>query len=63
MTSKWKKGAQNVNFPLTIAIVGLAPLSKVEADYLPPPKNQFIIRVNGDDYFMLLKEDLGFDPS
>ena len=46
-----------------VAVSGHAPLSKVEADYLPPPKNQFVIKVNGDEYYTLSKEDLGVDLS
>ena len=44
-------------------MIGLVPLAKVEADYLPPPKNQFVIKVNGDEYYTLVKEDLGVDLS
>ena len=47
---------------MSIAVSGLAPLSKVSADYLPPPKNQFEIKVNGQDYYTLVKEDSEFDP-
>ena len=50
-------------FPQSIALSGLAPLYKVEADYSPPPKNEFIIKVNGDDYYYLPKEYVDFDPS
>ena len=46
-----------------IAVSGLALLSKVEADYLPPPKNQFMIKVNGDEYYTLIKEEFGVDLS
>ena len=35
----------------------------MSADYLPPPKNQFIIKVNGEDYYALVKEEFDFDPS
>ena len=38
-TAKQKKGSQNQLFPQQIAVIGLAPLSKVSADYQPPPKN------------------------
>ena len=30
---------------------------------MPPPKNEFVIKVNGDDYYILPKEDVDFDPS
>ena len=36
---------------------------KVEADYSPPPKNEFIVKINGDDYYTFPKEDVDFDPS
>ena len=58
-TAKQRKGSQNALFPLSVAMSGL----KVQADYLPPPKNSFDIRVNDSDYFDLVKEALDFDPS
>ena len=63
VTAKLRQGSQNQLFPQSVAMVGLAPLAKVEADYLPPPKNQFIVKINGDEYFTLVKEDLGVDLS
>ena len=30
---------------------------------MPPPKNKFQIKVNGEDYFSLVKEELGADLS
>ena len=62
-TAKQKQGSKNPLFPQTIAVAGLAPLLKVWADYLPPPKNKFDIKVNGDDYYKLKKEDIDLDPS
>ena len=62
-TAKQRKGSQNALFPLSVAMSGLYPLKKVQADYLPPPKNSFDIRVNDSDYFDLVKEALDFDPS
>ena len=50
-------------FPQFIAVSGLGPLYKVEADYLPPPKNQFTVKVNGDSYYKLPKEDIDYNPS
>ena len=41
----------------------MAPLSKVEVIYEPSPKNIFIIRVNGVDYYSLVKEEVDYDPS
>ena len=50
-------------FPLTIALNGLNPLSKVFVDYEPQPKNTFSIRVNGEDIYNLTKEEVDYDPS
>ena len=33
------------------------------ADYLPPPKNKFVVKVNDDDYYNLVKETIDFDPT
>ena len=55
MTSKQRQGSKDPLFPQMVAVSGLAPLSKVEADYLPPPKNQFVVKVNGDEYHTLVK--------
>ena len=63
VTAKQRKGAQNPLFPLSIAVSGLEPLTKVWVDYQPPPLNYFILRVNGKDYFSLVKEELGVDPT
>ena len=46
-----------------MAVSDLAPISKVQADYLPPPKNAFSIKVNDSDYYNLVKEEPDFDPS
>ena len=50
-------------FPLTVAINGLHPLSKVWVDYLPFPKNIFIFRVNDLDIYSFTKEEVDYDPS
>ena len=50
-------------FPLTVALSGLAPLSKVWVDYLPQPKNTFMFRVNDADIYSLVKEEVDYDPS
>ena len=63
VTARQRKDSQNLLFPQTVAVVGLAPLIKVWADYLPPPKNEFVVKVNGDDYYTFPKEDVNFDPS
>ena len=62
-TAKLRKGSQNALFPLIVAPSDLYPLKKVQANYLPPPKNVFDIRVNDADYYDLVKEALDFDPS
>ena len=50
-------------FPLTIALSGLNPLTKVWVDYEPLPKNNFIIRINDAEFFALVKEEVDYDPS
>ena len=50
-------------FPLTIALNGLNPLTKVWVDYQPQPKNIFLIKVNDADFYSLPKEEVDFDPS
>ena len=39
------------------------PLSKVWVNYLPKPKNNFVIRVNDDDIYCLQKEEVDYDPT
>ena len=48
--------------PLVIAPVGLEPLKKVEVGYTSQ-KNQFEVKINGEDYFKLPKEALIIDPN
>ena len=62
-TAKQKQGSQNPLFPLVIAVSDLPPVKKVWVDYLPPPKNEFILKVNDFDYYTLVKEEIDFDPS
>ena len=50
-------------FPLSIALSGLYPLTKVWVDYLTLPKNTFLIKVNDDDIYSLVKEEPDFDPT
>ena len=50
-------------FPLVIALSGLQPLTKLWVDYVPLPKNTFIIKVNDADIYTLVKEEVDFDPS
>ena len=50
-------------FPLTVALNGLDPLSKVWVDYLPHPKNIFTFKVNDLDIYAYVKEEVDYDPS
>ena len=50
-------------YPLAIAIRGLHPLTKVWVTYEPLPKNNFIFRINDEDFYSLVKEEVDFDPS
>ena len=50
-------------FPLAIALSGLSLLTKVWVNYEPLPKNTFIIKVNDNDYYSLVKEEVDYDPS
>ena len=63
MVSTKQQHSKDSPFPLAVAISGLAPLSKVWVDYLPQPKNIFIIRVNDEDIYNLIKEEVDYDPS
>ena len=55
--------SQDPVFPLAIALINLAPLTKVWVDYLPMPKNTFIFRVNDADIYSLVKEEADYDPT
>ena len=50
-------------FPLAVAISGLYPLTKVWVDYMPMPKNIFKIKVNDEDIYNLIKEEVDYDPT
>ena len=63
VTAKQRHGSQNPLFPHSIAVSGLKPLQKVWVDYLPLPKNQFLVKVNDFSYYTLVKEELDFDPT
>ena len=39
------------------------PLTKVWVDYEPHPKNRFVVNINDEDYYCLVKEEIDFDPS
>ena len=63
VTAKQRNRSGVSLFPLIIALNGLTPISKVEVDYLPPPKNTFQFRVNDADIYSLPKEEVDYDPS
>ena len=56
VTAKQLNNPGDPLFPLTLALNGLYPLSKVWVNYLPQPKNIFVIKVNGSDIYSLVKE-------
>ena len=58
-----KRNTGDQLFPLSVAINGLAPLTKVWVDYLPYPKNTFLFKINGDDVYNLVKEEVDYDPT
>ena len=62
VTAKQRNAGDHI-FPLTVAINGLVPLSKVQVDYLPQPKNTFTFRVNDADIYSLTKEEVDYNPS
>ena len=63
VSAKQLKGSTDLPFPLTLAIFGLPPLTKVWANYESLPKNTFEIKVNDKDLYNLSKEDINEDPS
>ena len=62
VTAKQRNAGDSI-FPLTIALCGLYPLTKVWVNYEPLPKNAFVIRVNDVDIYSLVKEEVDFDPT
>ena len=50
-------------FPLILAIAGLSPIQKFWVNYEPLPKNAFEIKVNDNDLYKLLKEEMEEDPT
>ena len=61
VTAKQRRSGDNI-FPLVVAVSGKAPLTKVQVDY-DQPKNTFSFRVNDEDIYSLVKEEVDFDPS
>ena len=63
VTAKQRHKSGESLFPLIIALSGLPPLSKVWVDYEPMPKNTFKFRVNDNDIYYLVKEEVDYDPT
>ena len=63
VTAKQRNDSGYSLFPLTIALNSLDPLTKVEVDYEPWPKNTFVYRINGEDIYNLVKEEVDYDPT
>ena len=63
VSAKQSKNLQEQLLPLAIALSGLLPLTKVWVDYLPYPKNTFILKVNDGDIYNLVKEEVDYDPT
>ena len=63
VSAKQTKSSGNQLFPLSIALIGLYPLQKVQVDYQPLPKNTFVIRVNDAEYHSLIREEVDYDPT
>ena len=63
MVTAKQRHSGDLIFPLTVALNGLSPLTKVEVNYEPQPKNIFRFRVNGEDVYSLVKEEADYDPT
>ena len=63
VTAKQRNNSGDWGFPLIIALNGLDPLTKVWVDYEPLPKNTFVFRINGEDIYSLVKEEIDYDPT
>ena len=63
VSARQRSGHEDPLFPLAVALSGLHPLTKVWVDYLPQPKNSFVIKVNDADVYSLVKEEVDYDPS
>ena len=55
VTAKQRHSGDKI-FPLVVAVSGKAPITKVEVDFEPQPKNTFKFRVNGEDIYSLVQE-------
>ena len=64
MVTAKQKGKYGISlFPLTIALSDLPPITKVTVDYETLPKNKFAIKINNEDIYNLVKEEVNYDPS
>ena len=63
VTAKQRNRSGDSIFPLAIALNEMYPLTKVWADYEPLPKNIFVFRINGEDIYNLVKEEVDYDPT
>ena len=61
VTAKQRHSGDKI-FPLFVALRDKSPLEKVQVNY-DPQKNTFQIRVNDEDIYSLVKEEVDFDPS
>ena len=63
VTSKQRNDSDNWVFPLTIALNGLDPLENVWVDYEPLPKNTFVFKINDEDIYSLVEEEVDYDQT
>ena len=63
VTAKQRNSTGDKVFPLMIALNGLGPITKVWVDYEPQPKNIFVFKINGEDIYSLVKEEVDYDPT
>ena len=63
IVSAKKKHKKDPLFPLVLTLTGLSPLNKVWVDYIPHPKNTFVIKVNDADIQSYDEEWVDLDPS
>ena len=63
MVSAKQRNSGDSIFPLVVALSDLSPITKVQVDYEPKPKNIFKFRVNGADVYSLPKEEVDYDPT
>ena len=62
VSAKQRRCSTESLFPLTMALIGLSPLTKVWVNY-DLPKNSFTIKVNDLNIHSLVKEEIDYDPT